>query len=107
MKTTLSIFVNNRINEAKFFGANWVSTGRKQVSSEILDDNCQQIEIAATKEAIIAFYELNKPGLNLAFYEVSEDVTIEALANFVINEFASTFSFNDGGNISYSLTAKF
>lgn len=107
MKTTLSTFVNNRINEAKFFGASWVSTGRKQVSSELLDEYCQQIEIAATKEAIISFYESNKAGLNLTFYEVSDDITVEALANFVINEFANQFSFNDGGNISYSLTARF
>lgn len=107
MKTTLSIFVNNRINEAKFFGASWVSTGRKQVSSQLLDENCQQIEIAANKQAIISFYETNKQDLISTFYEVSDDITVEALANFVINEFASEFSFNDGGNISYSLTARF
>lgn len=107
MKTTLSIFVNERINQVKSFTAEWESTGRKQVSSELLDDYCQQIEIAASKDAIIAYYEENKQQLNSTFYQVSDEVSIDGLTKFVINEFASNFSFEDGGNITYSLRAKF
>jgi hypothetical protein len=105
MKT---LAITNSIKNIKTFTAEWVSTGKKQVSAELLDDYCQQIEIAATADSIINYYLNNQQELTTTYYEIySDKVSLSSFVIFIVNEFASTFPFNDGGNITYSLTPRF
>lgn len=105
MKNLILNELEKTINNS-WFGCNWVSTGRWQVSSEVLDENCRFIEDFASAERIVKYADEEYNELKKVFYEIADEITISAFIDFIVYEYGSYVSTpnNDGGNITYELT---
>jgi hypothetical protein len=89
-----------------FFGCNWETTGSKQVSSEMLDENCKSIEDNATVVNVITYAKKNYKELKDTHKELFGAFNLESFIEFIVYEFGIYCDYPnyDGGNVTYILT---
>lgn len=92
-------------NKIKHFSCDWSTSGRANVCSNLLDDNCLEVEKKASIDGLIQFFTENMEELKNTYYEVIEINSFDSLFNFVVYEYGSYLSgFNDGCNVTYTLS---
>lgn len=89
----------------QFFNCEYVTTGRAQRSSETLNEFCREVESKASIEGLIGFINADFENLKSLFYEVCDELKAQNFVDFLIYEYGqSLVSFDDGGNVTYTLS---
>lgn len=105
-KKVMKNYILTIAQSIQFFNCDYVTTGRAQTSSETLNEFCSIVESKASIDGLIKFINSDFENLKSLFYQSYDELSVQNFVDFLVYEYGLSLSrFDDGGNVSYTLSA--